>query len=112
MGWKPGRHEKSVGLKQEAVQGEAGSSHSPTAQWNPRGSEVLWVGLEVMATKPQRTKAVLRERSSKECGRTERAKCVVQGIRYSALDQLKLSEKLTDVKGGFLSSLKFCLLIP
>lgn len=36
---------------------------------------------------------------------------VVLGIRYTALDLLKISEKLTDI-AGFLNCLEFCVFVP
>ncbi|XP_040516931.1 PHD finger protein 7-like [Gallus gallus] len=48
------------------------AASGPSLRWSTPNSEVLWVELEVMAAKPQRTKAVLPVHGSQECGHTGR----------------------------------------
>ncbi len=48
--------------------GRAQGAPALPSGWSTPNSEVLWVELEVMAAKPQRTKAVLPVHGSQECG--------------------------------------------
>lgn len=52
--------------------GRAQGAPALPSGWSTPNSEVLWVELEVMAAKPQRTKAVLPVHGSQECGHTGR----------------------------------------
>ena len=52
--------------------GRAQGAPAIPSGWSTPNSEVLWVELEVMAAKPQRTKAVLPVHGSQECGHTGR----------------------------------------
>lgn len=52
--------------------GRAQGAPALPSGWSTHNSEVLWVELEVMAAKPQRTKAVLPVHGSQECGHTGR----------------------------------------